>query len=433
MDFPPEQERALKRVNDWITRSDQQVFKLFGYAGTGKTTLAKHFAEGVNGTVLFGAFTGKAAYVLQSKGCNNATTIHSMIYLPKGKSQRKLNKAQEELTNRKAELSLQGCDDDALANDMEVQQLTLTVEDEQANMKRPIFELNPDSEVKHAALIIIDECSMVGEKMGEDLLSFGTKVLVLGDPAQLPPVGGAGFFTAAKNGPPDVMLTQIHRQAKDSPIIALATKVRNQEALSLGNYGECLVVNKIEPEEALAADQILVGKNTTRSATNKRIRALKGFEGLMPIRNDKLVCLRNNHELGLLNGGLWTVKDILSDGQIAQLNNPEGEDFDPFDEARVNLEDKIGITVKSESGTDIQHLITHTHYFEGKEKNLQWWEKKEAEEFDYGYALTVHKSQGSQWDHVALFDQSAVFKKDRWKWLYTGITRAAKNVRIILM
>jgi len=83
MNYSPEQQRALDAVSAWHKEKSQQVFRLFGYAGTGKTTLAKHFAEGVKGSVYFGAFTGKAAHVLQQKGCLGATTIHSLIYKSK--------------------------------------------------------------------------------------------------------------------------------------------------------------------------------------------------------------------------------------------------------------------------------------------------------------------------------------------------------------
>ena len=83
MQFAPQQDEALKAVSKWLKEGKTPVFRLFGYAGTGKTTLAKHFAEHVDGDVLFAAFTGKAALVMRSKGCADASTIHSMIYRPK--------------------------------------------------------------------------------------------------------------------------------------------------------------------------------------------------------------------------------------------------------------------------------------------------------------------------------------------------------------
>src|SRR3979411_1147533 len=80
--FTPHQDAALTAASDWFKaqRGRASIFRLFGYAGTGKTTLAKHIAEGVDGEVKFAAFTGKAALVMRNKGCDNASTIHSLIY-----------------------------------------------------------------------------------------------------------------------------------------------------------------------------------------------------------------------------------------------------------------------------------------------------------------------------------------------------------------
>src|ERR1041385_1883895 len=83
--FSPQQDAALKAVAEWLKAKPGRgqtplVFRLFGYAGTGKTTLARHIAEGVDGKVLCAAFTGKAALVMRSKGCEGASTIHSLIY-----------------------------------------------------------------------------------------------------------------------------------------------------------------------------------------------------------------------------------------------------------------------------------------------------------------------------------------------------------------
>src|SRR5215475_5269010 len=83
-EFSPHQDAALKAVAAWLKakpgrNNTPQVFRLFGYAGTGKTTLAKHIAQGVDGEVLFAAFTGKAALVMRHKGCRDASTIHSLF------------------------------------------------------------------------------------------------------------------------------------------------------------------------------------------------------------------------------------------------------------------------------------------------------------------------------------------------------------------
>lgn len=368
MTWSPQQEQALKRVSEWIKSGDEQIFRLFGFAGTGKTTLATHFAEDVDGDVIFGAFTGKAAHVLRSKGCHNASTIHSMIY---------------------------------------------KLIDDAKNV--PQFRLNPQSPVKKAKLVIIDECSMVDEKLGRDLMSFGTKILVLGDPAQLPPVKGAGFFTSAK---PDVMLTEIHRQARDNPIIQMAMSVREGHRLEIGNYGESRVIQAgtLTTADAMGADQVLVGINRTRRSYNARLRTLKGFETRDPELNDRLVCLRNNHEKGLLNGSIWIVEKIL-DRPVLTAGNAT--------EMIVSPED---------GGEDSQHVEVNVlqHFFEGRERDLDWHDRRESDEFDFGYALTVHKAQGSQWNEVLLFDESGAFREDRNRWLYTGITRAAERLTVVI-
>ena len=228
MKWSPQQEQALSAVRSWLLAGDRPVFRLFGYAGTGKTTLARHVAESVGGNVVYAAFTGKAAHVMRGKGCANAGTIHSLIYRMRG-------------------------------------------EDETG----PSFVLNRESAAAKAAMIVIDECSMVDEEIGKDLLSFGKPVLVLGDPAQLPPVSGGGFFTSSE---PDVMLTEVHRQAADDPIIRLSMIVREGGSLDLGRYGESSVIGRrdLEPAAVLAADTVLVGRNNTRRAYNGRVRELLG-------------------------------------------------------------------------------------------------------------------------------------------------------------
>jgi exodeoxyribonuclease-5 len=400
MDWSPQQEDALRKVGEWLRDPNAaQVFRLFGFAGTGKTTLARIFAQDVNGTVLFGAYTGKAAYVMRTKGCEGATTIHSLIYKSREKGDARLRELEKELE----ELSEKHNEDHPQIVDIQ-KEISL----EKSNLKQPFFVKNLDSAVKEASLVVIDECSMVDQDMALDLLSFGTKVLVLGDPAQLPPVGGAGYFT--ENVTPDVMLTEVHRQAGESPIIWMATKVRNAESIPLGDYGNCGVIEKANPEMVFDYDQILVGKNKTRSASNKRFRNLLGRESPYPVVEDKLVCLRNNHEEGLLNGAIFHVAEV---GEVDDR--------------------KILMSIRGENSRIVQEVLAHEHHMLGCSEELQWYERKDAQEFDYGYALTVHKSQGSQWDNVLLFDEAHVFRKDRWRWLYTGITRAAEKVTIVRM
>lgn len=433
--WSPQQDNALRLVDEWL-RNDEQIFYLAGYAGTGKTTLAKHFAEGVEGTVLFAAYTGKAALVLRRKGCVNASTIHKLIYTPAGETGGPdtdgLYVELKELEDRlklmpppvEKNPDVAGIDFNMMrANgprmDLErkIQFLRQKILVEERRKATPMFHLNEDSPVRNAKLVVLDESSMIDGQMAEDILSYGTKILVLGDPAQLPPVANAGFFTERR---PDFLLTEIHRQAQESGILQLATLVRQGEHISHGKYGDdCEVIragHSSVQEIVLDADQILVGRNKTRHISNQRFRVLTGRGKInehLPEPGDKLVCLRNNHEAGLLNGSLWRVHEASH-----------------FPEQQV-----CEMTISSEEDADVTGVMVsaHLHHFLGNEAELRkmGWNKKDHEEFDYGYALTVHKSQGSQWDDVALFDESGSFRQDARKWLYTGVTRAARKLTVI--
>jgi len=401
-----QQQQALDAVRDWLGGRDQgtdprQCFYLAGYAGSGKTTLAREFAIGTGLQVAFGAFTGKAALVLQKKGCPDARTIHSLIYVPVTKSKANLLGLQDEFALL--------AEDDPLRADIKRE-----IEDEQKRLKAPSFALNEQGSILHDVdLVVIDEVSMLDDRMGEDLLKFNKPILVLGDPAQLPPVGkGTGYFT---NREPDFMLTDVHRQAANSPVLKMATTVRSGGDLEQGVYGtSCVLPRKgISIEEAVRDfDQIICGKNETRKAINKQVREHLGFRGLLPQVGDKLICLRNDKDSALLNGSFWAV-----------LAPPiEEQDGDTL---RLALRDP------DDEEAPAKVVMAHRHHFEGRE--LSWYKARDAQEFDYGYAITCHKSQGSQWNRVLVYDQSACFRQDRRKWLYTAITRAAESVTIVQM
>ncbi|EJF91474.1 ATP-dependent DNA helicase [Bartonella melophagi] len=372
MQFSSEQDNALKAVATWLKDGSSPVFRLFGYAGTGKTTLARYFAETIDGSVQFAAFTGKAAQVLRSKGASNARTIHSLIYCPRGEQE-----VSDEVTGK----------------------TSIT----------PTFSLNRQSPIAQAKLVVVDECSMVDEQLARDLMSFRTPILVLGDPGQLPPISGGGFFSS---GTPDFLLSEIHRQAYDNPIIRLAMDVREGRDIAYGDYGLARVVKRKELDQQLVldADQLLVGLNRTRYLYNRRLRELKGFIEKYPQVGDRLVCLRNDSTKRLLNGSLWTVmtskKELVKLGIHLLVNSEESE----WGVVKIKLLKAI---------------------FENPEDEISWQIKKRYDDFDYGYALTVHKAQGSQWDNVVLFDESFAFRDMNACWLYTGITRAAKQLTIV--
>jgi ATP-dependent exoDNAse (exonuclease V) alpha subunit len=361
MEWSPQQDAALVAVSRWIKdRNAPQVFRLFGWAGTGKSTLAIHLAKSVR-TVVYAAFTGKAAQVMRKKGCKGAQTIHSLIY-------------------------------------------TLTGENE----GEPRFAIDPESPAGDADLIVIDEVSMVNEQLGADLLSFGTKVLVLGDPFQLPPVEGTGYFTSVE---PDIMLTEIHRQAADNPIIRMSIDIREGDGrLQRGIYGDSKIISRdqIDPAEILKADQVIVGKNDTRTKYNGRMRELLDRPE-PPVRGDKIICLKNNSRVGLLNGQIWYIQNVISTGKTGTLK----------------------LNVRLEDSDRVMPVTTHDAFFKGTNNDMPYTALRGLEQFTYGYAVTCHKSQGSQWDDVYLFNESYSFREHQKNWLYTAVTRAAERITIV--
>jgi len=405
MKLSPQQQAAMDAVKAWDRRG---VFRLFGYAGTGKTTLAKAFADQVGGTVKFAAFTGKAALVLQSKGCYDAGTIHSLIYLPSSKSTARLDALEAELVETWDEIRAAnpGVDDLNSYDWPKVVKLERAIKEERERVKSPHFSLNPDSELKSVDLLVIDEVSMVGEQIGNDLLTFNVPILVLGDPAQLPPVKGTGFFTKQK---PNVLLTEIHRQAADNPVLKLAHQVRRGESLEVGEYGESRVVSKgtLSLADVAAFEQIIVGTNKCRRDLNRQIRKHRGYPDAMPVAGDKLVCLRNNYDRGLLNGGQWEVVDA------EEVDN-----------------DVLRLTITGDGFTQV--LTVWRHHFENREEELPLWSRRVHDEFDFGYAITAHKAQGSEYADVLVIDEGHVFRGDANRWRYTSITRASERVTIVV-
>ncbi|SFE69928.1 ATP-dependent DNA helicase [Roseivivax sediminis] len=358
----PHQLAALDRAKAWLETETaaKPVLRLFGYAGSGKTTIARHIAALVDDEVAFCAVTGKAASVLRQSGCEDATTIHSLIYEPR----------------KTADGSIR-------------------------------YHRRVDGAVFSARLIIADEASMIDDDLAADLLSFGIPVLLLGDPAQLPPVNGAGVFAG---GAADILLSEVHRQAQGNPVLRMSIDVRAGRRLEPGIYGTSRVMREEDLCEAdlLAADQIIVGRNDTRDTYNCIVRALKGHGGELPVLGDRLVCTANHNRLGLCNGETF---DVVS------MPTAKGDDL-TFLIRSVSApgEDPIEVTISASGFMD--------------PRASQVWERNPKPRFDYGYAITAHKAQGSQWPNVLVIDESACFQDHAAKWLYTALTRATERVTI---
>jgi exodeoxyribonuclease-5 len=422
MTFAPQQQKAIDKIVAWYAGdNDQQVFRLFGYAGTGKTTLARHIVDQLGVRSLFAAFTGKAAYVLRSKGCEDARTIHSLIYQPVEKVRARLNELQRQLV--------------AETDPVERAVLERTIAVETERLHTPDFILREDSELVGAPLLVLDEVSMVGERIAADLLSFGVKILCLGDPAQLPPVEGGGYFINAR---PDHLLTEIHRSALDSPVTRLATSVRQSmpgdRTLGMkgmdGNSGRKLAVTR---DEVAGFDQVLVGTNKVRWQAIHLLRSLRGLSGAIPQPGDRVIGLANSVEANIFNGQQFTV--------VRVKETPPGAD-------------RVSMTVVDDAGNQ-RTLTAWTAGFTGQEgeKAAKREGRGTVAAMTFAQAITCHKSQGSQWDSVLVVDESWIFARaaaqdamragspadaasaaghiNGQRWLYTAITRAAQQVVVI--
>jgi exodeoxyribonuclease V len=384
----PMQEQAVQSIEDWFKDKDRQIFHLAGYAGTGKSTLVDYVINKLNirlSRVAFACYTGKAALNLtqKAKGQYKAQTIHRLIY--------KLD------TNEKG---------------------------------KPQFIKKNRSELAHLRLIVIDEWSMVDGETYQDLKSFGIKLLLIGDQGQLPPVGNSNNpeLQELRNNP-DFALTEIHRQAEGNPIIYLSMLARTQQPINYGWYGEnreVLVINRMQWESVktsvyTTADQIICGRNKTRQGLNKDIRQYLGFSNILPQKGDKLICTKNN----------WgkNIRDIsLVNGMTGYVENIDYDVKKTYDIKRDSMELKFRPDFTDDTFNELYLVNDH---FTGKEYKLLGHEYSIYSEFDFGYAITCHKSQGSQWEKVVVISE-VLRPEEHHRWLYTAITRSSDKLVLVI-
>lgn len=354
MNLTDHQNAARLAIEAWLADpGGKPWFYLAGYAGTGKTTLLAELLGATSRYVLVGAYTGKAAAVLRSKGLE-AHTLHSLAYAPVPGSS-------------------------------------------------PVeFDLNPDSPIQDCDFLAVDEVSMIDDRMAEDLLSFRKKILVLGDPGQLPPVRGEGYFT---RGEPDFFLTEIHRQAAESPILRAATAAREGRRLPLYNSEELKIVELKGFGDIDPTAQALCGVHKVRWALT---RYLRGPDAPDLPAGERVICRRNARGRGVYNGMMGDALDC--------------EIYRNRTYLRVTMDDEAAPR---------NFLVDPTPFHElrrGKLPPPRY--SRDIDLFDFGRVLTVHSAQGSEWSAVSLIDDSGRFREDAHRWLYTGITRAAEKLTI---
>lgn len=414
------QEAEVLKAFNWFNNDTehQQLFRFGGYAGTGKTTSISDLVQRLGVEPLYAAFTGKAALVMSIKNDIKASTIHSLIYKLVPPNKQRCEELFQLINNPESELG---------------EEEKKTAQKELDQLSEPRFEMNNESELFDAELLIIDECSMVSEEMLNDLLSFKVPILAIGDPGQLPPPKGAGAVFGPHGDKFDAKLTQIMRQADESPIIEMATRARmgipwgqTAEGWDKTSAFYCraldLVPSELRKEIVLTADQVICGMNKTRKSMNVEIRNWLNFDVTNPFPQvgEILICERNDKELGIFNGMQATVIEV-------------GELYDNFIELFIRTE------VQSEADKPIRVRAMRApfeEYFDPDAmKAVKPWDYKNTHTFNFGYCITVHKAQGSQWDRVCFIDDG-LFKGwkpvERKKFVYTAATRAAEYLNCLI-
>jgi exodeoxyribonuclease-5 len=418
------QAKAIVAIRDWYLnrRHQQQTLRVFGYAGTGKTTITnlamqalglEPMTPGGLGGVLFAAFTGKAVLVMTRKG-TPAQTIHSLIYRNSEASPEEIARVTEDLAALERDLPRMGAAERGFAQ-AQIAQLKLRLD----HIHEPQFVLNPQSDLRDADLLVLDEVSMVGKQIAEDLLAFGKPILVLGDPGQLSPVKGEGFFV---KGEPDVMLMEIHRQAADSPILRLATLARRGEPIPFGSFDENvwkMSRHDVTPVQLLRSGQVICSTNAMRRRLNMAMKQAAGFASDYPTgAGEKIICLRNRHDLGLINGMFLTLSAVRP-----HPHNPRAF------RAEIQTEDGVAIAGEQDfwRGEYDDHVL-----FDPNRNRHEWATRRGLIESSWGYAITCHKAQGSQYPTVIIVDAGfGRSAEERNQWLYTAITRAEHGLLIL--
>lgn len=351
MKLSNEQKHVVKEVLKKI--KSQQITKVAGYAGTGKTVVVSCLNQ-ILKNFAFCAFTGKAADVLRKKRIE-AGTIHSLIYQPQ-------------------------------------------------------FDLNGDVEFVLADSVpfdgfVVDEASMVSQDLYNDLCSFRKPIIFVGDHGQLEPIGSDINLMEE----PDYCLETIHRNAGE--IAYFGEWIRKGNIPSNFPAKEKVIfIDRFKTSRYLTqVDQVICAFNKTRVALNEEARMQlinsgfltpksENFDFNRPLANDKIMCLRNSRLSGLFNGMQGIVTSISPD---------------------TNLMEFVSDNQKFEVRYDPSQFF--------KEKYNFSHDKDDPHPFDFAYAVSCHKAQGSEWSKVLVKAQYC----DKWdmvRWFYSAATRAKEQL-----
>lgn len=377
IDFTEQQLKCIKGASN-LFKAGQDIVTIAGAAGTGKSTIVGSIVRemGLKSIeVEYVTFTGKAALVLKRKGLPGRT-IHSLIY----------NYIKDDYGNH-------------------------------------TFELKKVLDNPYCRLIVIDEISMVGESLLKDIQSFGIKLLCLGDPFQLEPVLDEPT-NLLKNA--DFLLTEIHRQAADNPIIKFSFEIRNKETLQYKEEDNdnirVIPVDNLSMPVLIWADQILCSTHRIRESLNRQIREYKGFTKEIPELGDKIICLKNYKTETSENS-----PEHLVNGMVGYVTQIYYTSFTPHREFMdIEFRPDYDQNVRFKTRIDLGPFLGKAPFKNGNPYRGKGQKIPMRCHFDFAYAITVHKSQGSEWDKVVVYSND--YWGERYKLAYTAVTRAKEKL-----
>lgn len=399
MELTRKQEEGLKTAVERYKKGYGYTV-ISGYAGTGKSTLISFIISALDldpdYDVAYIAYTGKASEVLRRKGCLNAMTAHKLLYHTR---------------------------------------------------KTPSggFVTVPKSEIGDFKVIVVDEVSMLPTKMWFQLLKHGIYVLACGDPGQLPPIARKDEEPLRVLDHPHVFLDEVMRQAQDSEIIRLSMDIRNHKPIEYFKGNEVMVIPRYEVNTGMYqwADQILTATNAERFRINSTMRSILG-RGPQPEAGDKVISLSNhwdifsdNGEANLING---TIGYLTSDIQKMDVYYPINSYRKPFPNpvpilragfvSEVN-ETYLPLNIDYTALTTGKPYLSSQHEYDlyVAKRNPKRELPQEPLEFNYGYAITVHRAQGSEWDKILVVEENFPYgEEEHTRWLYTAVTRAQSRL-----
>ena len=391
MELTPKQQEGLKIALE-RHKANEIYTVIAGFAGTGKSTLVKFIIDALDvdkDKVAYATYTGKAAEVLRKKGNPNAMTLQRLLY---------------------DSIPRQGG----------------------GFIRIPKKQLDYD-------IVVVDEVSMVPKTMVDMLLAHRVYILFLGDPGQLPQIDKKEAHNLLDH--PHVFLDEVMRQAAESEIIQLTMKIRNGEDIPFMHGKEVIVAPKAElvTGHLTWADIIICATNKTRHNMNRQKRELLGYSGVLQT-GERIIVKRNYWEDCDEDG------NALVNGTVGTVANP----YESFVRIPSYIKNDrrdlplIGCIFTPDGGKSFDTFEIDKDYLLKEEPCVDWRVSYQLgklkpkigdvlpKQATYGYALTCHAAQGSEFDKVLVIEESFPFDKiEHQRWLYTATTRAAEKLVLV--